>query len=479
MIWIISGPTSAGKSTFIMSPRCPELTGLGPGTPIVWASASRDLDGIASADVLLHYNILRQSELKRLNRSRDRSSIEDVGDSNLSGFKFDRHAAWINVATSPHPKKAVVLVASKQTLSQRMDQVRPKERPEFRRGRTRNYSHQKWPSLVETVDLAALYRDWLQELRNNSISYLLVDSNTDAYPIIEEDALDDVVNGTIASRTNGELSPASAALDESLYGREEIVNRHQEHRLEDGCIERPFGLHTRGQDRSVTRDLVFPASLAGKSVLDVGSAHGDFSFEAEARGAERVVGVEVSEERFRHALQLKEMKGSKVEFIQRDIVLDPLDEQFDYVLLLNVLHHVHDPIRALRQLASITTERLVIEFPTLADRKFQGTLETVLPQDYEKHPLVGVSSMRNRVGQTFMFSPSAIQRILMDHAPLFDDVEILDSPTPGRAIALFHKRSPEMVTASDGLSRATQRQEVSREERRRRRREDRRSGDRT
>ena len=31
MIWIISGPTSAGKSTFISSPRCAELTGLSPG----------------------------------------------------------------------------------------------------------------------------------------------------------------------------------------------------------------------------------------------------------------------------------------------------------------------------------------------------------------------------------------------------------------------------------------------------------------
>jgi SAM-dependent methyltransferase len=447
-----------------MSPRCPELTGLGPGTPIVWASASRDLDGIASADVLLHYNILRQSELKRLNRSRDRSSIEDVGDSNLSGFKFDRHAAWINVATSPHPKKAIVVVVSKQTLAERMSQVRPKEWPELR-GWTSNYSHDKWTGLLERVDLAALYRDWLQELRNNSISYLLVDSNTDAYPVIEEDTLDDVVNST-----KGEPAEAAAARDESYSGREESVRLSQEDQLGYDGLELPSGLRTRGQDRSTTPNLIFPESLTGKSVLDVGSAHGYFCFEAEARGAARVVGVEVSEERYGHALRLKDIKGSKVEFIHRDIVLNPLDEQFDYVLLLNFLQHLPDPIRALRHFVSITKERLVIEFATRADRKLQTTLESALPQDYENYPLVGVGS------GGFFFTPSAIQRILMDHDPLCEDIDILDSPMRSRTIALCHKRSPGPVVASNRQSRVVSHLEVPREKRRR---EDRRGGART
>jgi SAM-dependent methyltransferase len=257
--------------------------------------------------------------------------------------------------------------------------------------------------------------------------------------------------------------------EEPTFSRDAIVELLQERRFGYHRIELPYGLHTRGQDRSETRDLVLPESLAGKSVLDVGSAHGYFSFEAEARGAARVVGAEIAEERFRDALLLKEIKGSSVEFIQRDIVRDPLDEQFDYVLLLNVLHHLYDPIGALRQLASITRERLIIEFPTLEDSKFQKSLDSALPRDYDEYPLVGVSSMREGVGQTFVFTPSAIQRILMDHDPLFEDIEILESPMPGRAIALCHKRSPEQGISGDRQLRQAQCEDISREERRRRR----------
>jgi SAM-dependent methyltransferase len=464
MIWIISGPTSAGKSTFIMSPRCAELTGLAPSTAVIWTAAASALDSFASTDVLFHYNILRLQELRRLKRELARSSMEDTRDGTLRGFKFDRHAAWINVATSPHPKKAIVVVVSKQTLAERMSQVRPKEWPELR-GWTSNYSHDKWTGLLERVDLAALYRDWLQELRNNSISYLLVDSNTDAYPVIEEDTLDDVVNST-----KGEPAEAAAARDESYSGREESVRLSQEDQLGYDGLELPSGLRTRGQDRSTTPNLIFPESLTGKSVLDVGSAHGYFCFEAEARGAARVVGVEVSEERYGHALRLKDIKGSKVEFIHRDIVLNPLDEQFDYVLLLNFLQHLPDPIRALRHFVSITKERLVIEFATRADRKLQTTLESALPQDYENYPLVGVGS------GGFFFTPSAIQRILMDHDPLCEDIDILDSPMRSRTIALCHKRSPGPVVASNRQSRVVSHLEVPREKRRR---EDRRGGART
>jgi hypothetical protein len=214
MIWIISGPTTSGKSTFIMSARCAELTGLAPGTPVVWPYTASDLDALASTDVLFHFNIMRSRELNRLKPRGSPSATGNSGHDELRGFKFDRYGGWSRVAKSSLPKKAVVLVASKQTLSQRMAQVRIKERPE-RRGETRNYSHQKWLSLLESVDLAALYRDWLQELRDNSIPYVLVDSNKDSFPIIEdENVLEDIVNSRTTSNSNLGHSQASATRDD-------------------------------------------------------------------------------------------------------------------------------------------------------------------------------------------------------------------------------------------------------------------------
>ena len=165
---------------------------------------------------------------------------------------------------------------------------------------------------MEAVDLAALYGEWLQELRNNSIPYVLVDSNEDTYRIIEdEDALEDIVNGNIASSTNGDpsrhlLRGRSRAIAErrsSICFKSASFGYHR--------IELPYDLHTSGRDRSEARDLILPESLDGKSVLDVGSAYGYFCFEAEARGASRVVGVELEEDRFHDALAAQGDQGEQ------------------------------------------------------------------------------------------------------------------------------------------------------------------------
>ena len=466
LIYIIGGPTSSGKSTFIASKRAAELTGLPRGTPVVFPSAqSAGLVQHSGADVFFHYNLLRtiQPNVRQMPRS-----MKKEGE--LDPTEFNKDIAWTELLNLPAPKRAVALVANKQTLLDRIRQRSVVEEPTPTNRAANIYQNDKWLRRLERVNLVALYKAWCKELRDNNIPYVLVNSNDERYLVIEnEERLEDIVNHAQSPNADPDPSPAAATGEVSAFSRDSIVELLRERRFGYHRIELPYGLHTRGQDRSETGSLALPESLAGKSVLDVGSAYGYFCFEAEARGAARVVGVEIAEERFRDALLLKEIKGSNVEFIQRDIVRDPLAEQFDYVLLLNVLHHLVDPIRALRQLASITRERLVIEFPTLGDRKFQETLDTVLPRDYEDYPLVGVSSMREGVDQTFVFTRSAIQRILMDHESLFNEVEILDSPVPGRAIALCHKRSPEKGISSDRRLREAQREDISREERRRRR----------
>ena len=230
----------------------------------------------------------------------------------------------------------------------------------------------------------------------------------------------------------------------TTYSKEQIEKILREERFGYHRVNLPFGLHTRGRDRSQTRDLVFPESLAGKSVLDVGSALGYFCFEAEAKGAARVLGVELDRERFRQACLLKEVIGSEVEFQQRDIVERPLEEQFDYVCLLNVIHHLDEPIRVIHQLAAVVREKLIIEFPTMEDAKFRKTAQIRFPKRYNRLPLIGVSSKKGTSkkedgGQTFVFTGPAMIRVLQDHRALFQSVKIVDSPVPGRKIALCGK----------------------------------------
>jgi len=224
------------------------------------------------------------------------------------------------------------------------------------------------------------------------------------------------------------------------YSKEEIERILEDHSFEYQKVALPYGLQTPGADRSDTLSLVYPESLEGRSVLDIGSANGFFCFEAEARGARRVVGVEIKEKRYKASLVIKDILGSHVEFICRDILDTPLNERFDYVLLLNLIHHLKEPFRALRSFAQLALECMIIEFPTFADKKFRMGAGIRVPWPYDRLPLVGVSSLKDpHIDQTFVFTKGAIERVLLDHEPLFKRIQFKHSPMQGRLIATCFK----------------------------------------
>lgn len=131
------------------------------------------------------------------------------------------------------------------------------------------------------------------------------------------------------------------------------------------------GVVTRGVDDTPVRlaRLGLPSSLAGATVLDIGAWDGFFSFEAERRGASRVVasdyyswhgggwGTKAGFELARTAL------GSKVEDVDID-VMDLSPERvgvFDIVFFLGVLYHLRHPLLALERIASVTRKLLILE----------------------------------------------------------------------------------------------------------------------
>lgn len=149
-----------------------------------------------------------------------------------------------------------------------------------------------------------------------------------------------------------------------------------------GRVNLPYGLHTEGVDRAPTRNIIFPESLVGKSLLDVGSAYGYWSFEAEDLGAERIVGLETKEKRLKRANLFKRIRGSKAEFRNEDIVEYRFDEQFDYVLILNVLHHLKEHgDDVLAYLASKAKEKLIMESP---ERYRKKTIEERLDPLFDR-----------------------------------------------------------------------------------------------
>ena len=130
------------------------------------------------------------------------------------------------------------------------------------------------------------------------------------------------------------------------------------------------GIITPGEDDTIRRisELGLPEDLSRKTVLDIGAWDGAFSFEAERRGASRVLAIDeyiwagkgwASKAGFDFA---RRVLNSKVE----DMLLDVYDlspervGQFDLVLFAGVLYHLRHPLLALELVASVTADHLIL-----------------------------------------------------------------------------------------------------------------------
>jgi tRNA (mo5U34)-methyltransferase len=135
------------------------------------------------------------------------------------------------------------------------------------------------------------------------------------------------------------------------------------------------GVVTPGEDDSQAklRTLGLPADLTGRSVLDVGAWDGFFSFEAERRGARRVVALDPAAWRegrpenewgSKAGFELaRRVLGSGVEDVDLDLLeISPETlGRFDVVLFLGVLYHLPDPLPVLERVASVTAGLLILE----------------------------------------------------------------------------------------------------------------------
>ena len=159
----------------------------------------------------------------------------------------------------------------------------------------------------------------------------------------------------------------------SAADSEELKRRIAAHRWFH-TIDLGEGVVTPGDDDSPSklRTLGLPDRLDGLSVLDVGAWDGFFSFEAERRGAARVLatddfcwsgpgwgtkaGFDLVHETLRSKVESKEIAVL-------DLSPDTVGT-FDLVLFLGVLYHMQHPLLALERIASVTRGQLILETGT-------------------------------------------------------------------------------------------------------------------
>jgi tRNA (mo5U34)-methyltransferase len=136
-------------------------------------------------------------------------------------------------------------------------------------------------------------------------------------------------------------------------------------------IDLGHGIVTPGSDDSAYKlqYLGIPDDLRGMTVLDIGASDGFFSFEAERRGARRVLATDVwtgetwgmqAKRGFEIA---RRALNSKVESVEVD-VLDIAPGKigvFDMVFFLGVLYHMRHPLLALEKVFAVTGKQLILE----------------------------------------------------------------------------------------------------------------------
>lgn len=123
------------------------------------------------------------------------------------------------------------------------------------------------------------------------------------------------------------------------------------------------GAHPVEELRQVLDHLKLPARLDGLSVLDIGAWDGFFSFEAERRGAERVVAYDVTPADYFGFSTAKDLLGSKVEYIQGSVyeLSAEVLGTFDIVLFIGVLYHLRYPLLALDRIREVCAGYMVLE----------------------------------------------------------------------------------------------------------------------
>jgi SAM-dependent methyltransferase len=231
---------------------------------------------------------------------------------------------------------------------------------------------------------------------------------------------------------------------ETKWTREQVEDLLKRERFRYQRIALPYGLFTEGNDRSATARQILPDDLTGKTVLDVGCSHGFFCFEAKRRGAKRVVGVDVESDVIRKNRLLADCLGLDVEFSVHNIEQAPISESFDYVICLNVLHHLLNPFSALENLVAVAKEKLILEMASFGahDRTrlrlfpFYGYLLSKAPIVYVSRS--GTSGRREL--KRYFITPKAVDHMLRYHRQVFARVDFEESEFKERYIVKAEKQ---------------------------------------
>jgi SAM-dependent methyltransferase len=203
--------------------------------------------------------------------------------------------------------------------------------------------------------------------------------------------------------------------------------------LED---ESALSIHeSRAQGIFPVLDRHFQGRWASTSCLDIACHEGWFSLQIAQRGAQRVRGIDIREERIEKATFIRDAAGfANTTYEVGDLFdLDPFrDGVFNLTFFLGIFYHLEDPVRAFRLVRRLTADVCVIEGQVA---RHEGSLVTAWGRKDQLRSgpictVIDADPNHTSPGSAVCMVPSleALKKIL--RAAGFSRTEVVQ-PTPG------------------------------------------------
>lgn len=205
-MWLICGPSSVGKSTFIESGKAAHFANLPNNTPTKFPVEFESDLFIPNSDFFLHYNILRPyhfidnstkysdfvNRLKRFFFLEHHSSTE--WEYIKSSWVYQKDTSWRNILNTKYAKKAIILVSTKNIIIERTKQRLIIENLHLTNTNQGKYPSSFWINLYNKIDLNDIYRIWCNELDQHGIDYICIDTSSGTYNLIDKQYLSSIIN---------------------------------------------------------------------------------------------------------------------------------------------------------------------------------------------------------------------------------------------------------------------------------------------
>jgi 2-polyprenyl-3-methyl-5-hydroxy-6-metoxy-1,4-benzoquinol methylase len=405
----VTGPSSAGKSTLIENRDRFGITG-----NRVRLGSHVQANDFARGD-LIHYNLLAPVVIRP----------------GLTGTEQDflDEPIFRRILDSGVVDRCIVVVASVDDLLTRMSM-----RGHVEHDRDTQYDRAGWTKIVQRLNLHAIYERMFEALDEKNIPIqVLFSCGSDAPTFLPSDRV--FTHANLRGRYTHQPSEKrlTALLNDPFCHYQEV--------------DLPGGIktHSKGYGHLTGRasfKTIMPANCLNQSFLDIGCALGLLLYTAERLGGSRLMGIDLNEGRHRAAREIGAILNSSVVFLNANINEVALQEKFDHVFAMNVIHHIHDYRRFLDLAARATRKTFTIEFPGIDDQVYGAGLpmDAAARRALNSLPLVGVST--RKADQANVFTPTAIERILMDDLGHFDKVEVITGTIRGRlALRFSHSKA--------------------------------------